>query len=351
MERALQGKTYLVGDSFSQADISMYPRIAMYEQIGSALDESRYPNVLRWMKLLSTRPSFEASQTAEAKKIAAFASSNMLKKVREALKVEKERRSVFHRVLLWGVARLLRRMLGVEALLDSKEGAKSLYIAETEVGLEARKLGDLKHQPSSPGSLKLYGDARSPYTLRVSLLLQALGLAFKSVDVPSGEGNFLPEDMLALNPQRELPVLTDGDRVICGADTIADYLCQSVEESPLLWRASDSVAGSRSRMWLALEAGSHKEFTPLWRRYVCGEDSVYFIASEETALGRIHGQLGILEYALSSSEFLCADLPGYADIVWYSRLSVLVQVPQFSLEELPALEAWALRMKAKLRFD
>jgi glutathione S-transferase len=349
VERALDGKNYLVGDSFSQADISMYPRIAMYNQLGSDIDPGRYPNVLRWMAALAKRPSFEASQTPEARKLAAFSSSSLLKKVRAALKVEPQQRSLVQRLTLWGVARLLRRMLGVEALLGSNTDVRPLYKPVDEGGPEARNLGQAGQQRPFAGDVTLYGDRRSPLNMRVSLLLERLGVAFTSVDINPGSGQTLPETLLACNPQQELPVITHGQRVVSGADTIADYVCQLIEGGHRLWRAQDSIAASRSRMWLALEAGSHKEFTPLWQHYVCAEESVYFIASEETALNRIHGQLGILDSALGSSSFLCADSPGYADIVWYSRLIALQQVPQFTIDALPALQAWFQKMDAELQ--
>lgn len=63
VEQALIGREYLVGDRFSQAEISVYPRIAMYSYIGLTISVSRYPNVIAWMNRLRRRQSFVQSRT------------------------------------------------------------------------------------------------------------------------------------------------------------------------------------------------------------------------------------------------------------------------------------------------
>ncbi|HVN84086.1 MAG TPA: glutathione S-transferase family protein [Candidatus Binatia bacterium] len=62
LEHALNGKRYLVGDDFTIADLSVYPRVAMYPLVQLAIGPDRYPNVSRWMAQLSERPSFRGSE-------------------------------------------------------------------------------------------------------------------------------------------------------------------------------------------------------------------------------------------------------------------------------------------------
>ncbi len=63
IEAALQGRRYLVGDAFSQAEISIYPRVAMYPYIRLPIVAERYPNLTAWMRRLHKRPAFIRSST------------------------------------------------------------------------------------------------------------------------------------------------------------------------------------------------------------------------------------------------------------------------------------------------
>src|SRR5713226_5717405 len=61
IERALEGD-YLPGDQFSIADISVYPRVAMYPMVGLPIDPAKYPRTTRWMAAIAERPSFKRSE-------------------------------------------------------------------------------------------------------------------------------------------------------------------------------------------------------------------------------------------------------------------------------------------------
>jgi len=61
LERRLSGE-FLLGDRFSIADISVYPRVAMYLMVGLQLDPSKYPRTTRWTSAMSQRRSFKRSE-------------------------------------------------------------------------------------------------------------------------------------------------------------------------------------------------------------------------------------------------------------------------------------------------
>ncbi|HEY2387533.1 MAG TPA: glutathione S-transferase family protein [Candidatus Binatia bacterium] len=61
LERALDGRTFLVDDTFSIADVSVLPRVAMYPMVQLPIEPQRYPNVGRWLADAGQRPSLVES--------------------------------------------------------------------------------------------------------------------------------------------------------------------------------------------------------------------------------------------------------------------------------------------------
>jgi glutathione S-transferase len=61
IERELSGD-FLLGDRFTIADVSVYPRVAMYPMVGLQLDPAKYPRTTRWMSAMAERPSFKRSE-------------------------------------------------------------------------------------------------------------------------------------------------------------------------------------------------------------------------------------------------------------------------------------------------
>jgi glutathione S-transferase len=61
IERELSGD-FLLGDRFSIADISVYPRVAMYPMVGLNIDPTKYPRTTSWMSAMAERPSFKRSE-------------------------------------------------------------------------------------------------------------------------------------------------------------------------------------------------------------------------------------------------------------------------------------------------
>jgi len=61
IESAIEGD-FLLGNDFTIADLSVYPRVAMYPLVGLPIDPAKYPRTTRWMSTVSQRPSFARSE-------------------------------------------------------------------------------------------------------------------------------------------------------------------------------------------------------------------------------------------------------------------------------------------------
>lgn len=351
VEQALQGRHFMVGDHFSQADIALFPRIQMYPAIGLPLLPAQYPNVCGWIERLQNRPSFVDSEPAQAKKLRKLASGPLFQKIRHGLTTPSQQRSLTQRGLLWGSGKLFRKISRTEELLSQTVKQRELPVP-----------GEFKPTPRTNEAsrerfdlpaLELFGDYRSPPSARIALLLNHLGLAFqwRPVDLAAGEQK--AETYRVINPLAEVPALrhqVDSEehsetRTLYDSLAIAEYVA-SAAGCYASWFGDNSEQAARNRMWLALESGSHKEFKPMWQKYVLKKTNEQgFIGNETTALNRIKQQLGMLEQVLSEQAWLCGSAVRFADLAWYTRIESLNAVQGFKLADFPNIRRWHQRAR------
>ncbi|MFT4518911.1 MAG: glutathione S-transferase [Halioglobus sp.] len=350
VERALQGKNFLVGNTFSMADVAVYPRVAMYPWCGPKLSADQYPNLNRWASALEQHPSFIESLPEQAKKLAGLASSPVLPALTKSLSKAPSARTLWDKSFLFVIGKILRKVQGVDKALQASKTARSLPLpppsAKSLITKPSHRAGS-----SFSGDLELYSFSQSPHCQRITLLMDQLGLSYRTHHVDYLRGEHQSTEFLARNPLGELPVLKHGDRIVYNSEVIAEYLisefCSAGD-----WQPADSIERSKHRMWLAHESGTHKELIPLWDRYVAGTATPQpFTTSEENALGRIYDKLQKLEVALGEHSFLLGPSAQFADIAWHTQLQSLKSVPQFSLQELPCIAAWNQSMTLLLGRD
>jgi len=347
VEAGLMGKQYLVAEQFTQADISVFPRVVMFSYLGLEITQDRYPNVLKWINRLEKRPSFEASMSEQAKKLRKMATSSLMPKLRRILNKQKNDRSVLDRLFVWGLGRVMRKIQKIDQILLVTENARTLPMPKPQ-------LLPIKFKPNSKPlffddtkKLILWGNQISPYSQRIVTLLNFLGLTYSYQEIDIKNGQQKSNKFKAVSPLGDVPVLQHGEFIIHDSRAIAAYLIESFDLQQL-WCGNNSLHGTQNRMWLALEAGTHKEFKPLFNKYILQSKHGHLSAIEEqSALQRIEDKLKVLEAALATSSFLCGEEINYADIAWYTRLEMLINVPGFSIQSSLKLQAWYASM-AKL---
>ncbi len=83
-------------------------------------------------------------------------------------------------------------------------------------------------------AIKLYDFASSPNCQRVKVVLAEKKLPFETVPVDLRKGDQKKADFLKLNPYGKVPVIIDGNTVLCESCVINEYLEEKYPEPPLM---------------------------------------------------------------------------------------------------------------------
>jgi len=314
LERSLEGRDYLVGGRFSQAEISVFPRVAMYPYVGLRIAAARHPNVAGWMQRLACRASFSKTKSQQDKGLDRLSKTPVLPWLRRTLGRPESERSRSEKLRLALLRQLFQRALGA-----GQERPGTAAGAREEI-----------RRPRN-------GEIPASHATR-----RVAHMAHKA------------PDYLALNPNGELPALRHGERLLYDSQLIAEYLdCSYAGEGRPQLYPDDAWLAAQVRMWLALEAGTHKEFRPLfylhivrpkllaagvrerdvdrivpegvhashkqWLRDVL-RGTPRFDTSEALAREIIRSKLDFIEAHLRGRELLVGERPTMADLAWLTRL-------------------------------
>ena len=345
VEESLKNQDYLVGNQFTQADISVFPRVVMYSYLDLEINAASYPNVLSWIDRLEKRPSFENSMSAQAKKLRKLATSPLLPKLRRILNKAEAKRSTLDKLFIWGLGRVFRKIQKVDALLAAPEKPRDLPMPKTPLEPIDFILSPKPGSLDKSKNIEIFGSDLSPHSQRIVLLANFLGLSytFHEIDLKSGEHK--KHKFMGLNPLSEVPVLKHGELAIHDSRAIAEYLVESFDKQQL-WLGQNSFQAAQNRMWLGIEAGTHKEFKPLWNKYVLKNKGPQISLKEEyPAIKRIEQKLQTLENTLCNCEFLCGEKVQFADIAWFTRLESMQLIASFSLDKFPNITRWLSLMQ------
>ncbi len=377
LEKRLEDRDHLVGDGFSQAEISVYPRVAMYPYIGLRIDSHRYPSVSRWMQRLRERASFASTLSEQDRGLTRLSRTPLLPWLARTLRKAESERTPWEALRLAILKRAARRFLAGEKAASDAPPAPTRRTRPPRTGeiaprdAASRLFGKAVAGEIDP-QLTLYDYPHSPHGRRIRILLAEKGLPWETVRVDMARMAHKAPDYLAINPNGELPALRHGDRLLYDSQPIAEYLDASFEGAELYPRSAYQIA--QVRMWLALEAGTHKEFRPLFYLHVLRpaalaagitvenvdqvvppgvhpshlewlrsalRGKVRFDTSEALARQIILSKLEVIERRLADSAYLVGDTFGMADLGWFSRIETLpalgidVEEPRF-----PGIARW-----------
>ena len=203
--------------------------------------------------------------------------------------------------------------------------------------------------------MTLYSGPLSLFARKVEIALNEKGLAFERIMVPfnqtTGYDPRHPE-VLALNPKRQVPVLSDCGLELYDSTVINEYLDEAYPEPPLM--PDSPVDRARCRldelyadeiMLQALKPLMHRTTPP-------APDRDRRIAREADALiaeEALAGHYEVLEQKLAGRDFFGGRL-SIADIALFMSVLFSLRLGGPPLDGHPALSAWFARLRQRPAF-
>lgn len=187
--------------------------------------------------------------------------------------------------------------------------------------------------------MKLYGHPLSGHCHRVQLFLSLLAQPVELVEVDLLARAHKAPEFLKLNPFGQVPVLADGDHVICDSNAILVYLSKKLGRTD--WLPEAPLEAAAVQRWLSVAAGDIA-FGPATARLV----SLFKVpADSDAAIARAHVVLQRMDDALAGRAWIAADHPTIADVALYSYTA---RAPEgfVDLKDYSNVRQWLARVEA-----
>lgn len=303
LESALEGREWLVGGGFTQAEISVYPRVRMFPHVGVAVSPARHPRVARWCARLEGRPCFPATVSRKEAAIARFASSPLLTALRHLLAKPASDRSALDRAALAALGRAIRL-----AMRDRVRSGRAPFLAPPR---------DVAPPPSRARALAGTGRCRvvlrtSPGSMEGAALRVALLARGVDHEVAPGDATRVAFDA----------------RIVEDAASAAELVDELPSSKPRLF-PEDAWGAAQARMWIAFDAAMHKELRAL--------RSTATVEAARASIGRRYDRL---DAHLRGRRFVASDRLTFAD-VWLAARVVWLRSADVAVDRgRPNVERW-----------
>lgn len=204
--------------------------------------------------------------------------------------------------------------------------------------------------------MKLYCGPLSLFSRKVEIALHEKGLAFERVMVHFNQTvGYSPKhpDVLAANPQGQVPVLVDGDLTLYDSTVIVEYLEDAYPNPALLPRTAAQRAQCRLLELYADEVMLVPLRALMHRTGPRDSDPLGWSAAEykaKAAEETIAGQLSWLQTVLGAKAFMGAAF-GIADIALFMSVLYTQRLGGPAIHGYPGLHAWFERLRARAAFS
>lgn len=193
--------------------------------------------------------------------------------------------------------------------------------------------------------MKLYSGPLSLFSAKARIALGEKRLAHELVQVGWSRATaYQPHhpDVVALNPKAQVPVLVDGDVVVCDSTLIFEYLEDRAPQPPLQPR--DAALRARCRQQEA--AADELWFPQVWKLIearVYGSGSP---AEAEGAVGELHALYRAFDGALATRDHFCGEY-SVADIGSFVMAHAAAGLGAPIPAQLARMQAWSARVTAR----
>ncbi len=195
--------------------------------------------------------------------------------------------------------------------------------------------------------MKLYSNLYSYRARRCVAVVRQLGLPVEIVEVDLGKGAHHAPAFAALNPNRKVPVLVDGDFTLWESLAITQYLADQRPGTLLPASPAGRADVTRWQTWTAVHFNAatdvflHENLVKSFFGLGLAD-----AARVDAARPAVIAAYDLLEAHLAGREFLTGPLPSLADLTLYPTIEMAASIGLPSLEQHPRLAAWAARTSA-----
>lgn len=195
--------------------------------------------------------------------------------------------------------------------------------------------------------LKLHHFPLCPYSRKLRILLREKGLAFELIDVEPWKN---VDELAALNPAIEVPVLQDGRYTVADSRAIADYLEEAHPQTGFLGKGQAQRNETR-RLVAWFDDKFAQEVTDLlWREKLIKRlKRVGTPSSENLRAGtaNLRAHLAYVCELVEDRRWLAGDDLSLADMAAAGHLSVLDYLGDVPWSAFPPAKEWYAKLKSR----
>lgn len=186
--------------------------------------------------------------------------------------------------------------------------------------------------------LKVLGRATSSNVQKVMWALEELDIAYEREDLGGAFGGLDTPEYIALNPNKVIPTLVDGDQVIWESNTIVRYIAAKHDDGGL-W-PSDPAARAQADMWMDWQLSTLlmpwiNVFFGVYRTPAQYQDA----DKNAAAIEKLGGIYGLLDRHLEGRAYVAGDRLTMADIPVGMSLWRYYQM-DIARPSMPNIERW-----------
>lgn len=161
--------------------------------------------------------------------------------------------------------------------------------------------------------LKVWGRTNSINVQKVMWTVGELGLPHEHTSVGGAFGGLDTDEYGAMNPNRRVPVITDGDVAIWESNAVVRYLCAR-HSAGALW-ATDPGERSAADRWMDWQAASvAPDLITVFLGLIRTPEADRNMAVIDAAVERLNAHMGVLDAQLQKTGWVAGETLSMGDI-------------------------------------